>query len=97
MNAQISTKGMVGGIIGVLALVALIYYFVSKSGGAGSLEGQKPPGMPPGVASEFNSRMGGTPTGPGAPSMGNRPPGAPGGGAPGNMGTMTGPGSMGGR
>lgn len=100
MNSQLSPKAVIGGVVAVIALIAGIYYFVSKGSGAGSLEGQKPPGMPAGVADEFNNRMGGAapggapmPTGPGA---GAGAPGPGPGGPPGGM-RMTGPGNMGGR
>jgi len=68
LKNEISPKMVVGAIVGVLVVVGAIFFFVARSGGgAGSLEGQKPPGMPSDVSAEWNKRMGGTNmTGPGA-------------------------------
>jgi hypothetical protein len=85
LGNQISPKVVIGAIIGVVAIVAAIFFMVGRGGGPGALEGQKPPGMPSDVSSEWQKRMGGAnATGPGA--------GAPG---PGGAPMMTGPGMTG--
>jgi hypothetical protein len=73
VKSQISPVVVIGAIIGILAIVGVVFLLVGRGGGAGSLEGQKPPGMPSDVSAEWNKRMGGgNVTGPGAGA-----PGAP--------------------
>jgi hypothetical protein len=63
-------------IIVIVIAVAVFAYMKAGGGGPGSKAGEKPPGMPPNVAAEFQRRMGGI-TGPqGAPGPAPSGPGA---------------------
>ncbi len=46
-------------IIVIIAIIGAVGFLFLKKGQPGSLEGQQPPGMPPGVAAEMQKRMGG--------------------------------------
>jgi hypothetical protein len=66
MKQQISP--ILAAIIIVVVLGIAVFAYIRFGGGAGSKEGEKPPGMPADVAAEFQKRMGGV-TGP-PPSSG---------------------------
>ena len=66
MKSQLSPGVVIGAIAAVIALAGCVYWMVGRSsGGAGSLEGTQPPGMPADAQKEFQQRMGGARTGPG--------------------------------
>lgn len=74
MQKEISPKVMVGAAVALVAVIGVLFWvFNQRSGGAGTLEGQTPPGPP----SDFTQRMSGARTGPGA-APGGAPTGAPG-------------------
>jgi hypothetical protein len=85
MKQQISPAVAVVVILAVLGIVAFAWIKFS-SGGAGSLSGQKPPGMPPEAAAQLQQIMGGA-TGRTAPSA----PSGPGLVLPSGTGGMTAP------
>ncbi|MFM7323022.1 MAG: hypothetical protein ACKO5K_16100 [Armatimonadota bacterium] len=74
MQKEISPKAIIGVVAGLVVLIGVLFYvFNQRSGGAGTLEGQTPPGPP----ADFAQRMSGARTGPGAAPTG-APAGAPG-------------------
>ncbi|MCC6728291.1 MAG: hypothetical protein IT208_03030 [Chthonomonadales bacterium] len=84
MKQRIHPAVAVAAIVVVIGIAA--FAWTRFSGGAGSMEGQKPPGMPASVQEEF-ARRGASVAGPGANSqpktLGNTPGGYQGrGGAP---------------
>lgn len=84
MKQQVSPIVAILVVVAVIGIVALAW--VRFSGGAGSREGEKPPGMPPEAAAEFQRRMGGM-TGP----TGGANPMPPGGGSGGGVQAPTAP------
>lgn len=85
MKRQISPVVAAVVILIVVGIVAFVWIKFT-SGGAGSLSGQKPPGVPPEASAELQRIMGGA-TGRTAPST----PSSPGLVMPGGYGGMTAP------